>query len=73
MVLVLQIAFAMGQIDAILGWKMRLSTISSNWLWAAQPEGLEASGMLAVRRWYAATSFYDLQNPTFLCDLPSVY
>lgn len=64
MVLVFQITFAMEKTDAILDWKMRLSTVPSNWVWVVQPEGLGASGMLAVKRWHAAKCFYSLQNPS---------
>ena len=38
-VLVIQIAFAMERADAILDWKMRLSTVPSNWVWVVQQEG----------------------------------
>lgn len=58
------IAFAMEKTDAILDWKMRLSSVPSSWAWAVQTEGLGASGMLAVKGWHAATSFYNLQNST---------
>lgn len=36
------IAFAMEKTDDILDWKMRLSSVPSNWAWAVQTEGLGA-------------------------------
>lgn len=50
----------MEKMDAILDWKMRLSSVPSDWVWAVQTEGLRASEMLEAKSWHAAISFYNL-------------